>query len=651
MALQRSGKVRLAAIKYRKILDRYPDNADALHNLGMLTAGAGQMAEAAALLVRAVAARPEEAGFSYNLGNVLMAAGRLGEAEESFRRAIATRPDYAEAHVHLANCVIERGRPDEAVDLARHAVGLNAALAPGWLTLGNAYWRLGDYENAAESFRKAIGARQDYAEAYSNLGTLYRRMNRPEDAMACLKKAIALAPSLDFEAVGNAMNLALYMCAWDDLDSLAQNVAKGSGPQKKALTPFTQIARSDDPAEALAVAKRWFGAVGVGGTPLWRSHTGERTSDGPITVGYLSSDFRDHPVGRLIAPLLALHDRERFRVLAFSHGADDGSDPRRRIEQNADGFFDLRDLDDQAAATRIAAEKVDVLVDLNGLTWNHRIGIAALRPAPVQTVYLGFAGTTGAPCFDYIITDPMVSPVDDAAYYSEALAHMPDSFMPSGEYDPPAPGGGKADHHLPEEGVVFCSFNQPYKIDRAMFAVWAEILAEVEGSVLWLPESAPLVMRNLREAMAGAGIDPDRLVFAPRVPTHEEHLARLHLADIALDTHIYNGHATSVDLLWAGVPLVTVRGRHFASRVSSSLLAAAGMPDLVADSFTDYKALAVRMASDPAIRSAAKERLFAGRATAPFFDSRKTAQALEDLYARMHILSCAGGSPRHIAAA
>lgn len=651
VALQRGGKTRLAAIKYQKILDQHPDSADALHNLGMLRAAAGDLADALVLLDRAVAARPGQPGFSYNLGNVQMAAGRSDEAEASYRRAIATRPDYPEAHVHLANCLIGQNKLDDALTAARRAVELKPDLAPGWLTLGNVHWRRRDLANAIGAFGKAIELRPEYAEAYSNLGTLYRELGRAEEALSCLQRAVHLAPNLDFEAVGNLVYLELSVCAWEDLDSLSRRLAKEGGGQKKALTPFSQLARSDDPAEALAVAKRWFGDVGATAQPLWRSRPTERRATASVTVGYLSSDFRDHPVGRLTAPLFALHDRTRFRVLVFSHGVDDGSDPRRAIAEAADGFFDLRECDDHAAACRIAEQGVDILVDLNGLTSDHRIGICGMRPAPVQAVYLGFPGTTGASCFDYIITDPVVSPLDHARYYSEALAQMPHSFMPSGNFQVPEPAARRAALGLPELATVFCSFNQAYKIDRTIFTVWTQILAEVEESVLWLSDSSPLAVRNLRNAAASAGIDPDRLIFAPHVATHAAHLARLQQADVALDPRFYNGHATSVDLMWAGVPLVTVQGRHFASRVSSSLLAAAGLSDLITGSLADYKALAVDLAREPAKRKVIRDRLTAARATAPFFDCAKNVGALESLYMRMHALARAGGAPCAISAA
>ncbi len=344
-----------------------------------------------------------------------------------------------------------------------------------------------------------------------------------------------------------------------------------------------------------------------------------------------------------------MHNREEFEIYCYSYGKNDESGYRKKIQRDCDKFVDVRNLSYVDTANRIYEDRVDILVDLMGYTKASRLEICALRPAPIQVNYLGFPGTTGAEFFDYIITDRLVTSEDQADYYSENFVYMPHCFMVS-DYTQAIsePDWEKADLGLPEESFVFSSLNQAYKIAPSVFDVWMKVLRQVPKSVLWLGQLNATAEQNLKRQAHEKGVSPERLVFAERVPSKDEHLARLRLVDLALDTSIYNGHATTNDALWAGVPVITLKGSHFASRASASLLTAIGLPELITHSLEEYEALAVHLALDSDELRGIRQRLAKNRLTEPLFDTPLFVRNLEKAYKEMWEISWAGQQPRQI---
>lgn len=455
----------------------------------------------------------------------------------------------------------------------------------------------------------------------------------------------------------NASTLAmLYLsnCAWDDYAQLIADldartraaIAAGTRP---AELPFLNICRAADPELNFRVAT-------LRSAALARRHARHRLAAVPpenrknrarIVLGYLSADFRDHAVGQLIAPLFGLHDRSRFEVRAYSAGLDDGGEIRKRIATDADAFVDIRTLDDRTVAGRIRADGVDILIDLGGYTEGHRLGVAALRPAPIAVDYLGFAGTIGGDIFDYTIADRIVVPPSNARFYSEKLIVVPPCYVIHDRERIAECRFTRADEGLPEAAFVFCSFNEARKLTPDVFASWMALLREVPEAVLWQYRSNDAMAENLRRAAAAHGVDPARLIFAERRPK-PEHLARIALADLALDTMPFNGGVTTSDALWAGVPVITARGTHCASLGSASKLAAIGLPELVADDLAGYLALARRYARAPGELAALKAKLAANRPTAPLFDSARFTSTLERGLAEAFRRYLDGEPPRHI---
>lgn len=354
-----------------------------------------------------------------------------------------------------------------------------------------------------------------------------------------------------------------------------------------------------------------------------------------LRIGYVSSDFYNHATLQLMAGVFEKHDRKTFEIFAYCHSRADQSEQRQRFVNAIDNLVDITNLSDEEAARRIYSDAIDILIDLKGPTQGSRLGIFTLTPAPISASYLGFPGSSGADFIDYIISDGIVTPESSKPFYTEKLCRLPETYQCNDNARAIAANPISRDEHtLPKNGVIFCCFNQPYKIEEVAFTHWMRILSAIPESVLWLLETGELAKQNLRAEAQKRGISADRLIFAPKTAT-ALHLARISLADIALDTRIYNGHTTTSDALWAGVPVLTVPGTHFASRVSASLLTACGMSELIQPDWETLCETAIALARSPERLRALKEKLVQMRLQAPLFDTERFTRHLERAYAMM----------------
>ena len=531
---------------------------------------------------------------------------------------------------------------------------LKPDLAEAYNSLGIVLREQGKLDGAAVHYQKALDLVPEFAAVYNNLGNVFQEQGKLDDAIACYTKVLQISPDYA-DAYNQLVRQLEKACAWHDLKALR---ARLEDLNEKALEagekcpemPLVNITRCADPAQNLAIARSWARDIArsISGSRIAFSFDRKKLPKQPITVGYISNDFRNHAVAHLICGLFGLHNRNEFKVFSYSYGPDDGSYYRKKIEQESDRFTDLRHLGDREAAKRIYEDQVHILVDLMGHTGNSRLAICAYRPAPVQVTYLGSMVTTGADFFDYIVTDRIVTPEEHESYYSEHLVYMPDSYLINDHLQAIADKDWKRrDLGLPEKGFVFCSFSQPFKIEPVMFDVWMNILRQVPGSVLWLLCRNESAEENLKREADSRGISSARLVFAEELPK-EEHLARQTQADLVLDTRIYNGHTTTSDALWAGVPVITLQGGHFASRVSSSLLKAVGLPELITHSLKEYEELAVRLSRSPSELRSIRHKLEKNRFTEPLFDTPRFACNLEKAYKEMWRIFLNGERPRKI---
>ncbi|HEY0442158.1 MAG TPA: hypothetical protein VGD36_18985, partial [Xanthobacteraceae bacterium] len=424
----------------------------------------------------------------------------------------------------------------------------------------------------------------------------------------------------------------LYCCDWDGIAPLKARVAAGLQDGKRVVFPGHWIAASNSPADQLRAAAIWAADIYGSGTapppPALSKH-------GRIRIAYVSADFHAHATAFLMAELFERHDRTRFETIAVSHGPDDGSAMRTRLVGAFDHFLDVQHKSDDEVADLLRAMQVDIAVDLKGYTQGARLGIFQRRPAPIQVSYLGYPGTTGLGCIDYVLADRTVIPPDQLAFYTEHVVWLPDTYQvndstrAAGVESPSRAAAG-----LPPDGVVFCCFNSNYKITPEIFAIWMRLLAQVPGSVLWLLRPNETAVRHLRQAAQVAGVEPERIVFAERTDL-ASHLARLRLADLFLDTLPYNAHTTASDALLVGVPVLTCIGCAFPGRVAASLLQAAGLPELITDSLEAYEARALELARDAAARAGMRAQLTAHIESGPVFDTDRFRQHLERAFTEM----------------
>jgi predicted O-linked N-acetylglucosamine transferase (SPINDLY family) len=440
------------------------------------------------------------------------------------------------------------------------------------------------------------------------------------------------------------------MCEWEDF-SAREEFARGLLRNDESLSPFLLLSEPGFTAgEQRLCAENWMrgriAAAADGRASLGRQS--ERKQGSRIRLGYLSNDFQDHATAMLLIETLEAHDRGQFELYAYSYGGADAGKMRQRCVDAFDGFTPIGALSDAQAGQAIHDDGIDILIDLKGFTRDTRTSILALRPAPVQVNFLGYPGTLGPDLCDYLITDAFVTPRSAAADYAESLAFLPHSYQPRGRGETLAPPSGRAAAGLPEEGFVFCCFNQAFKFTPEVFALWCRLLNAVDHSVLWLL-AAPQAEGNLRNEARNHGVSGDRMVFAPDA-SQAEHLRRLQLADLVLDTSPYGAHTTASDALWAGVPVITRPSATFASRVAGSLLQAVGLPELIVGNDEDYFNLALTLARDPGKAAALRLKLAGNRATAPLFDAPAYTLALEDLFRQMEARRRANLQPAEIGA-
>jgi protein O-GlcNAc transferase len=668
-ALLRADRLDEAGAAIEQLIKRAPGQKEPQRLAADLAMRRRQPAEAARIYQALVGQEPGNARYRAGLAGALAAQGGFKAALPHWREAVRLSPDRAEYWNQLGNCWRALGDAENALAAQQKAVTLGPGKAGFQINLGAALYDLGRIKEAMAAFRQAVELDRSSALAWRNFGSALEMLGRNAEAAKAYREAFALEPA---DASGQALLLRqlLQQCDWPTAAPLLKRVAANTKAalaegRKPEETPLAHLSRSSDEAETLAVAKAWIGQMraripGPAVTQAPREPDPERR----LKIGYYTSDMHDHPVAHLTVGLFERHDRRAVEVAIYSHGRADESLWRQRAVAAADRFVDLQGQGQRAVAERIAADGVDILVDLNGHSSGAKMEALALRPAPIQALWLGYPGSSGADFIDYMITDITATPPEAAADYSEALLWLPHVFQPNDDRQEISPEATKrARWGLPEDGVVFASLNQGFKIEPASFALWMELLRELPKSVLWLRSPSAEMLANLRREAAAHGVAQERLVFADR-PDKPVHLQRLSHIDIALDTWTYNGHTTTSDALWAGVPVIALEGGHYASRVSASVLKAIGLPELIARTPAEYRALALRYARDAAARAALRARLAANRGRFPLFDTARFARNLEAGYraiwrrhlrgaapASIRVIEPSGASPSAIAAA
>lgn len=619
---------------------------------GKHCAARGQWAEAEREFRHAVRLQPRQTVYLLNLARALLGQGRIADTLETAQRALGLEESNEIARALAVHCLMQLRRPQEAAELMRNAPPGVARDAAFHFQLGRALEAAGQPLEAINAYMDALSRQIDLAPAHAHLGYCFNAVEMKEEAAQCFRTALTLGcGEHDLNLLGLLAYREREVCRWVDAarDAQTLRLALEALPEgdDRPISAFPNLAIFDDPALHLRAARvtARYAARGVEALPpAQMPPLGGRR----IRVGYVSSDFFHHATTLLFAGALEAHDRSRFEVTLYSHSRDDRSELRERVRQGSEHFVEITELTAEQAARRIREDAIDILVDLKGYTKESRPEIFAYRAAPVQVSFLGYPGTTGAPWMDYVIGDPIVTPLEHGPFYTEKIAQMPQCYQPNDSRRALPVAMSRAEAGLPAEGLVLCAFNQPYKISAEVFDAWCEVMHRVPGSVLWLLEWNEQVRKNLAGHAQARGIAPERLVWAPLL-RYDLHIARLQNADLFLDTWPYNAHTTASDALWAGVPVVTRRGTSFASRVAASLNAAVGMEVLVADDVSGFVDRAVALARDEGHRSSLRMHLQEQR-RGRLFDSVAFVRDLESLYEAMAWRAASGLPPEALPA-
>lgn len=646
--LIRQNKINLALDDAKKALALEPQNQDALALVAKI-----EDALSASL-------PPEEVQSGLLRGIEFQQKSMRDEARIEFEKVLALDQNNFFALYSLGVVHNELGSYKEALGYLERATAVNATSQLPYFAMATIYMQLKLYDLALGAFDSAIKCDPTSTDAYNNKAVLLRDMHKhlealqtldsglkhfPDDlktlsnkaylltefkqhveASAIFKRILDADPGREY-ALGLYAYSMLHTCNWSDFEENYQALYRGINNGERVINPLAFMAFSDDGSLHKRCAET-FGAEKF--RPSDRQLcSGVRYVHQKKRVGFISADFREHPVGYLFAGLLEQLDRNKVETYGFSLCHNDGSELYKRFKGAFDNYITCEDKNSQEVAQIIKQLEIDVLIDLNGYTSGSRLEIFAMRPAPVQMTYLGFPGTLGLPYVDYLIADWHTAPANNDAYFSEKVLRLSSCYLPRDLGVLPATSmPPRADFDLPDEAFVFCSFNHEYKITPPIFKVWMDLLKEVEGSVLWLMRLSGDTQTNLCQSALKHGVDPARLIFAKRVPRIEDHLARYRHVDLCLDTFPYNGHTTTSDALFMGVPVVTLAGSSFASRVATSLLYDVGLSEhLSCNSLASYKDRAKQLATQPSFMAEIRKTL--NNCDLAFWQSKSRLQAEE----------------------
>ena len=583
------------------------------------------------------------------LGYVEAARQAFRDAEQALLHAISLAPKDALSWEHLGWLYRRSGDFTRAVAALQESLSIDGSGARARMMLANSLADLGKTKDAIAEYQRVLAQEPDHVRAHNNLANLLAEQRRLKPAADHYVRAAALSDALAYRV--SASHTARRIADWGSAepleDSLLRSLRAVERPHDR-VQPFSLLAvPGATAADHLRAAQQMAQSYGEAPAVSHKSPAA-LVAQPRLRIGYVSSDLHDHATAHLIVEALELHDRQRFEIIGFDYSNTRNSAYRTRILKAFDRVVTITDLSDAEAARRIAAEDIAIAIDLKGWTTGARPQILAHRPAPVIAHWLGHPGVIGAAWIDYAVVDPLVAPPGSEAEFTERLVRLPHCYQPNDRQRAIGAVPTRAQVGLPDDAFVYCCFNQAFKINRAIFALWMDLLRATPRAMLWLKDDNRWATAAFKEHARAAGIDPARLVFGARLPL-PEHLARLTIADLALDCAPYGSHTTASDALWAGVPQIAYCGDTFAARVSASLVTAIGLPELIVRSTEEYRALAIRLANDRAALGQLRDRLAANRLTTPLFDSRLFVRHLEAGYQAMWQRAVAGLPPDHIA--
>lgn len=678
---------------YRKALKLKPFDMVISVNLSLALLATQEMEDAENTLLDALEYLPDSPELLFNLGNIYQNHNNGVKAIECYTKSLKNAPFDSKIHYNLGTTFMESKQYTDAIPFFEATLKLSPENTQALNNMGLVHLKIGDNQTALTYYEKAINLRDDFAEAHNNIGLVYKVLEQKDKAMQHFERAIEIdlqfgeafhnlaeiqreSHMFDEAFENSSMAIKLepdltpaythhayllkWLCEWDEynriekrLDLLvAGEIERGEEVKE---TPFMNLIRVDDPAYNRKVADHFAHKISEKAKNLNVSFSFEnrqtehkKRKNKKIVIGYISANFRYHPLAHLLANLFRHHNKNEFQINCYSMGPDDGTEYRQRFEADSDIFRDIRSLNHAESAQQIFDDKVDILIDLMGYTQGNRLEVTALRPSPIQVRYMGMPGTTGGSIFDYIIVDEIVLPKDQQKHYAEKFIYMPYTYQVNDKSkkisDEPVT---RKMFNLPEDSFIFCSFNTSYKTDPVIFSAWMDILRQTENSVLWLMPDIERAGYNMHKVAKQHGVEPERLIYTSNIPL-EQHLARIGLADLALDTLTVGGAATTSDALWGGVPVITLLGNRFISRMSASILSAIGLDELITINLDDYKKLAIKFAQDRESLKQLKAKLKANIQTMPLFDTHGFTRHLERGFKQIWDIYISGEKPQLI---
>ena len=617
-----------------KALEKNPFDELSLLNLGILSEKKSDSETALIAYERAISISPQYAEAYNNRGNLLRELTQFHSGLINFNHAINLKYNFAEAHTNCGNLLRELDSLDEALLCHDKAINIDRNYAEAHSNRGLVLHKLNRLFDAILSYDKAIEIDPSFAEAYSNRGSIFSELKQFDNAYSDFKQAITLNADINF-ICGALVHTKMHLCNWENFEIDLENLLSKIHKNLKIIASLPLIALIDAPILHKKVSEIWSKTKHPSIQSLGSIEKLNKRKR--IKIAYFSPDFRNHPVAQWISELFELHDRTRFEIIGVYFGPKSNDDYHNRISKSFDTFLDISDMSDPLAAKFCREIQIDIAIDLAGYTNYSRTNIFAYRVAPVQINYIGFPSTMGAEYIDYIIADEILIPKHSQNFYTEKIVYLPFTFKPTDtKFEISDKVFTREMFSLPANSFVFCCFNNNYKILPTTFDSWMRILGFVEHSVLWLAELNITAKNNLYKEAESRGINPNRLIFSPRLDKLADHIARLKLADLFLDTFTYNAHTTASDALWAGLPILTCLGESFASRVAASLLSAIQLPELISITSQEYENKAVDLAKNPEKLKALKDKLNNNIHTTPLFDMPRFTKYLETAYTTIY---------------
>jgi protein O-GlcNAc transferase len=632
---------------YDQALSLKPDYHEALISKGAVLHELKRYDEAIAHYDQALSLKPDYHEALISKGAVLHELKRYDEAIAHYDQVLSLKPDYHEAWASKGVTLHALRRYDEEIAHYDNALSLKPNYHEALISKGAVLHELKRYHEAIAHYDQAIGLRPDHHEAWASKGVTLHELKRYDEAITHYDRALNLKDDIEW-IYGSIAHIKMKICSWSDLASGVKKITEKIFENKKVTVPFALLALSDEAllhkksAEIYAHDKYPLDNT-LGPVPNYSINK-------KIRIGYFSADFKNHAVSLLTAELYEIHDRERFEIFAFSlRRAHENDEMNLRLRKGFDRFIDVEDLSDIEIAKMARHLEIDIAIDLSGLTQHSRTKIFSYRAAPIQINWLGYPGTVGSDFIDYIVADKIVIPEQNQHFYTEKVVYLPDAYMVDDSTRVPSSRVfSKEECGLPNNQFIFCCFNNDYKFNAIVLDSWAKILLAVDKSVLWITENNEQFKANITIEFQRRGIDASRVIFSQKVKLMADHLARFRLADLFLDTYPYNAHTTALDSLKAGVPLLTLKGQSFASRVAASLLNAIGLPELITTNQEEYEALAIELAMNSKKLADIKSKLINNRLTAPLFDTPLFAKNLESAYIKMYERYRLGMKPDHL---